>query len=591
MSRPLSELAVALMLIAAGPAPAQEGIPITLANPAPAHLSGVSLVEIGLRFQGSVPSPLDVIPLIRTPEHPDWTLIVIPPVRIAGGGAILRGPAGAETLVVIRGRGQPGYVVAGPFRWTGGATIDVPARRRRTVRVSKPDLGAAPVAWLAREDMGSPSGLPWCGCVPGGDCECFGVPYDAPGMVVSTSPGKVLFAAAPGPASLSGVEIVSASSAAWGRLLLIDRSDHAPARADMVRVSARKFQVPRLRPTPTRVETEPDACVRVEKVAEDVHWVSGQHTDGQTWVEVTASGRAPARLAVSELVSASAAVPLHVSLEEGGVVAGRVKDAAGAAAPGSIVTLYRLVADERTDRKRPPRRVTVAETTTDDEGGFRFGDVAREPHEVMAMHRERGRAEQVVDPDSTEVELLLRRPPRATGRVVRDGIGAAGVRVSTVPDLAEFAASEDVTELAGGETETDRDGWFAVSMAPRGRVELRIGGDATGVRRLSLGAVERLPPVVDVGIVDLSPLPPLTLVLEESSGCELALAGPIGLAGVTVHRAVRLGASVYQARLPEAGTWLINATCPGGRPRELSPAIVEVVEGGGERTIQLLWRE
>ena len=33
------------------------------------------------------------------------------------------------------------------------------------------------------------------------------------------------------------------------------------------------------------------------------------------------------------------------------------------------------------------------------------------------------------------------------------------------PDLAEFAASEDVTELAGGETKTDRDGWFAVSMA------------------------------------------------------------------------------------------------------------------------------
>ncbi len=79
--------------------------------------------------------------------------------------------------------------------------------------------------------------------------------------------------------------------------------------------------------------------------------------------------------------------------------------------------------------------------------------------------------------------IRTRRPARAVGRVVRDGVPAAGVRVVVVPALAQFAVSGDVTELRGGETETDPDGRFTISLAPRGSGELRVGDERGGVRR------------------------------------------------------------------------------------------------------------
>lgn len=576
---------------AADPAVPQGGVPITVAD-APAGRIVAPVIEAGIRFQGTVASHLDVIRLVRVTGESVWRLAELGRIEVSDHRAILSGAAGMDTLLLLRAAGQTGYLIAGPLRWPAASTsIDVPVRWRRTVRGQSASMGTGPITWLARPEDGPPASAPMCAWLRGGEWECIGVPLDAAGVVLSAEPGQVLFAIASGPPSSFGTEVAVSSSARWGRLMVIGRSDRVPVvAADAIKIAVRKLQVPRMRQPPSRVHTEPDARVKVQKVTEGVFWVSGTDAPDETWVEVAAVGRAPARVAIPDLVSASGDIPLHVDLDDAGMVSGRVRGAAGAAAPGAIVTLYRLIADARIDRKRPPRRVTVAEVTSDAEGGFQFREVAREPHQLLAMHREWGRAERSIDPDAHDVDLVLRPPSRASGRVLRDGVPAAGVRVTTVPDLGEFAAAEDVTELAGGETETDRDGRFTVSMAPRGTVELRIGGESTGVRRVSLGAVESLPLVVDVGTIDLVPLPPLTLVLEESIGCELALTGPIGRAGVTIHRATRLGPSMYRARLPESGSWLVSATCRGERERDVSPGTIELAEGAVERTVQLVWR-
>ena len=589
-------LAAACVSVAAvmcgDPALAQVGLPVSVATTTPGTVAAMPSVDIELQFHGPVFPRLEVIRLVRIPGESPWTLAELAHIQVAGAKATLRGSAGLDTLLLMRGAAEAGYLTVGPFRWpTLRASIDVPIRWRRTVRGRWPGISAGALVWVARPDDGGPSSWPMCVWLDNGEWECVGVPLHAAGVVVSTDAGQTRFAFAPGPSSSSGIEAANSSSAGWGRLLVIGRADRVPvSQADSIVVAARKLQVPRLRQPPSRVQTEADGRIRVERIAEGVYWVSGREPFQETWIEITAAGRAPARFEISTLASASGEIPVQVDLDDAASIVGRVTGAGGAVAPGAIVTLYRLVADLRSDRRRPPRRVTVGETISDEDGAFRFRDVAREPLELMAMHRELGRAEQTIDADSHDVQLVLRAPSRATGRVVRDGVPAAGIPVTTVPDLAEFAAADDVTELAGGDTETDTDGRFSVSMPPRGRVELRVGVESTGVRRVVLGSADSLPRLVDVGTIDLSPLPRLTLVLEESSGCELILAGPMGRAGVTIHRATRLGASMYEARLPESGQWLVTATCAGGQSRTVAPQTVDMAEGAGERTVHLLWK-
>jgi hypothetical protein len=173
--------------------------------------------------------------------------------------------------------------------------------------------------------------------------------------------------------------------------------------------------------------------------------------------------------------------------------------------------------------------------------------------------------------------------------VLREGVPAAGVPIATVPDIVEFATTEDVTELFGGEARSDRDGRFVVSLPSRGIAELRVGDDTWRVRRLLLGVIGSLPSVVDVGTIDLTALPPLTFVLEDSGGCDVVVSGPIGHSGVTAHRATRLGPAMFRTTLPEPGSWLISATC-AGRSRDVVPPVVEITAGTGERTVRLVWR-
>jgi hypothetical protein len=174
------------------------------------------------------------------------------------------------------------------------------------------------------------------------------------------------------------------------------------------------------------------------------------------------------------------------------------------------------------------------------------------------------------------------------GRVLRDGAPARGIPVVIVPDLAEFAAMADVTELRGGETETDLDGRFSVALGSRGTGELRIGNDGTGVRRVPLAAAEAQARVVDVGTIELVTQSPLTLVLEAADGCGLLLTGPLGRTGLTVVRASSVGPAMFEAAVPEAGRWQVVAVC-GGRERAVLPPTISVPPGARDLTVRLTW--
>jgi hypothetical protein len=281
-------------------------------------------------------------------------------------------------------------------------------------------------------------------------------------------------------------------------------------------------------------------------------------------------------------------VPLDVRLDAGLTLTGRALAPSGAAAPSTIVALYRLERSERPNEKETtPRRIRIAEAIADAEGMFRFESMAAEPHEIVAFHPALGRSDRSLNGGAEAIEIRLKPFARAVGVVVRNGAAAKGVRVQYVPDLAEFQSSRDPADLRGGDTVTDREGRFSLAVPARGRGEIRVGDEASGIRRIALAPAETRPPVIDLGRIVLDDRPVATLVLEGSDGCEIVLIGPAGRAGMSIVKATRIGPAVFEAAVPESGHWQLAAIC-GTRERAVLPTMV-FIGGTTDRTIRLTW--
>lgn len=586
------------LLLACFPAAAVERtqdstLPLAVADGPPAAIHGAPIVNVTLRFDAPIPPVVVIVRLGRAPGDRSWHVAETSRSDASRGSATVRGTAGMETLLLVRGVGRGGYIIDGPFRWPAqAATYVVRARWRRSVRGAFPQAGG-PLAWVDRDDR-STLESPSCDWLSGGEWECIGVPVESTGVVVTTAPGQVDCAIPVGPLSAAGVQASRRRTSAWGRLLIVSAGAPVPTGPEGVRVTARRLVTPRARPQSVRLEEAQDDRIRVDQVGDGAVWLSGNGVADDGWIEVRGRGRAPERIEVSELAGAPAELPVRIQLEPSAVVSGRVLAGPGLAAPETMVTLYRFARKGREERseasglRQPPKRITVTEVRADADGAFRFDELAHERYEIVAMHPVLGRGEARVEPDGREVEIALRRPARAAGKVVRDGVAAAGVPVVVVPELGQFAASGDVTELRGGEAETDADGRFTISLAPRGSGELRVGDERSGIRRVALGPAESLPDVVELGTIELNSLPPVTFVFEAAGACELLIAGPDARAGMSVVRATRLGPAMFRAALPEPGRWHVVAVC-GQHERAVLPATIEVRPGAADATVRLSW--
>jgi hypothetical protein len=574
---------------------AQEStLPIVVAAGMSAATSGGPVVNVTLRFDGPLPPVVDVVRFERAPGDRLWHVGETSRADASGGRVIARGPSGVESLMLVRGGAYAGYIMDGPFRWpTQETTHFIQARWRRTVRGRFPRADG-PLVWISQDDYGAHES-PSCYWMSSADWECVGVPLDSAGVIVTTAPGQVHSAIPIGPLSAAGVQTSQRRTSAWGRLVVVAAGLPVGGEEPMaLHVTARRVISPRARPQSVRLEEAQNDRVRVDPAGNGAVWISGNDPPDDGWIEIRARGRATERIEAHEVAGAPAELPLRVQLQPSAAVFGHVTAGPGMAAPHSIVALYRFARrlphehGEPDDHQKPQKRITVAEVRADAGGAFRFDDLARERYEIVAMHPALGRGEARVEPDGQEVDVPLRRPTGAVGLVVRDGVPAVGVPVVVVPALAQFAVSGDVTELRGGETETDSDGRFTISLAPRGSGELRVGDERTGVRRVPLGPVESLPAVVQIGTIELKPLPPLTLVFEAAGACDLLLTGPDARGGMSVVRASRLGPAMFQAALPEPGRWHVVAVC-ARRERAVMPATLDLVLGRSDVTIRLSW--
>lgn len=564
-------------------------LPLSVADDRLAPPPGAPVVAVTINFRAEVSGPAEVIRLDRSAGNRRWHVADIVRTFADDGRISVRGPAGVETLIVVRVPGHPGYLLDGPFRWpVQPATYYVGGGWRRTVRGRTPRAGSGPLEWVSASDQPPREAWPACEWTTEHEWECVGVPLREPGVILVAVPGRVSYFESTGVVDQSGIETPVARTAGWGRLVVISFAASALGAATTTTVAARRMHPPPARPQSVRLDVEQDTRVTIDKLSARSFWVSGAQPPEDGWLEVMAAGRAPVRLETREVANAPPSLSLRVDLEPAASIAGRVSAGPGMVAKDAVVALYRFVGEPANSEKRGPKRILQAETQTGDDGEFRFDDLAVERYELVAMHSTYGRVQRVVEPDGQEVDLALRRPPYAVGRVLRDGVPAGGVHVVVMPDLGVYAASEDVTELRGGEDTTGEDGRFSVALASRGAAEVRIGDLHTGMRRIPLASAETLPRIVNLGTVELAPVPPITFVLEASDGCDLLLTGPVGRAGMAVITARRTGPAMFEARVGEPGRWMIVAVC-ARRERAVAPAFIDVRTNARDLTIRLSW--
>jgi hypothetical protein len=533
-----------LVLAMSGDGPPQDiPLPISVVSVS-RDLPAGPLVELTLQLDRPLTAEFEVARL-RTAGNNRWRLDDFAHAVSRDGRMVVTGEAGADTLLWLHPLGHTGYLLHGPFRWpVRSDALSIATRWRRTVRASSRALEDAPAVWVTAIDVRAPEPWPQCAATAARHWECVGVPLESSGVLVQAVPGRVAFALARGTRAGS-VEEAAVAAAHWARLLIAAPNDpSAPLQPDVLRVTARRAHVPRARPQSSRLDVEADPAVHIERAGPSAYWITGNSAAGDGWIEVSGRGFATTRIPVQDLAGGSPEIPVRIAIDRAWTIAGRVTAAQGTVAK-AIVTIFRF--DPGTDDKQRARRIAVAEQASDDDGGFRFSDLGPERYELVAMHPTLGRGERRVEADGAFLELRLRPLSRAIGRVIRGGASIGGLPVVFVPNLVEFQTARDLTELRGGETTTDAEGRFEVALPLRGSGEIRIGDDRRGLRRIPLGSVESLPPVVDLGTI---------------------------------------GPAMFRASVPEPGGWLVVAIC-GREERAVVPALLTI--GARDQTIRLAW--
>ena len=487
---------------------------------------------------------------------------------------------GAEIAVLFE-RDDGVYAVDGPFVCPlrdGSRQMD--SRWRRTLKLRAPPDPSVrgDLMWLA-ETIGG--GEAWPRCLwRSAHVECWGMPVDARGVLMFEAGDRVWWTVV----TARGVR--DFQSSAWGRLVIAGNS-------------AASGQISATIARPAGPQADRQSAFRLATVAlPDSHavaigpaslWVYGGRVPPSSWIELRADGAGPKYVPLDEVAHGPPGLPFWILFDEARVVDGIARAPQGVPAAGAVVTLFRLIdpVPTRTDGRQQPRRVFAGERICDESGAFRFEGLGDADYEIVAWHPQFGRGTVLVPRGGGSVTVRLESAGQVRGRVVAGGKPLAGVDVISLPDPVAYAQAADLTEVKGGDARTGGDGRFAVSTAPGGGGELRIGGGAYPIRRFPL---PRAPlPIVDLGDIELGVPIEVTILLDRDPGCDLRATGPVGRAGLQVIGGSRTAPGLFRITFPEEGLWEVHLAC-GRDELALAPTVITITQGSAGSTLRFVVR-
>lgn len=472
-----------------------------------------------------------------------------------------------QIVVVLFLKPDGAYLIDGPLSWPDGderRTLDAHWRRTERGRVPDEVAEGSVLDWLRGDAMQSA----WPRCFRrDATWECWGMEAGNRGILTIASSQQVWWVAMlPAPAGVM-------RPAEWGRLAFV--RDGAAAAENIRTVFAYPVAPPSQRFAAVRLDTAAVNGITVVPLQRGVIWIAGGRAPPKAWMDIRALRAGPLFVPVEELAATPSSVPLHLRLPASRMLTGTVEGPGSVRAGGTLVSLFRAIDPRTTDRRVQPRRVLVAETLAREDGTFEFAGLGEAEYEVVAFHAQFGKAAVDISAGQTEARLQLASAGFIRGRVVRGGRPLAGVDVVSVPDAATFNGARDMIDAKGGDARTGTDGRFQVAASAAGGGELRIGGGLYAVRRIPLP--RPVPPIMDVGDVDLAPAIDIFVVLDRDSGCVVQAIGPIGKIGMQMVPADREPDGRHRLRLPESGAWQFGLVC-GNERRALTPQTMTIDE-------------
>jgi len=370
----------------------------------------------------------------------------------------------------------------------------------------------------------------------------------------------------PAGATLSG-------TAAWGRLVRV--AANAVDVPPDLRASTWVVDRPASRPNTRRLDLVRDDSVDVVRLSDTAFWVSGRWPSADAFLRVEGSGGARQDIRMLTIAEAPTDSAYVIQLPAAVSISGRVETRSGEPVSGALVELFARApgaedqpAEERGRDTGPVLR--LESTRADDDGRFEFGGLAHGAYEVVATSFSSGRLSRWTTTTNPPLVMRLVPPAIVTGRVVRQKLPAADVRVRFVPDSTAWRKSTDPTAHLSTETRTSTDGRFVLALPPEAAGDVQfIAPDGASLRR-ALPAMRNLTEIA-LGDVALSELIAVA-VRADVPGCRMTAVGPTGALGLAIV-AARATSTLYQFELPEPGEWFLDAECDGQHVWLQPPAV------------------
>jgi len=434
--------------------------------------------------------------------------------------------------------------------------------------------GAARVVWIPTDPAGDEVR---CGIVAAGrEWSCDDISRDTRGVAVVVGDGMI---AAYG----VGLPPLDSAPAQWGRVVRITAGGSSPDDLHDVTLTAFKPERPRSLLT-RRFTATKDAGVHVAKIDDATFWVAGGDVDPDAFLVLDGPAVGSRRLATRHLREGPPEEPVFLSAGAAVALAGRIHGVRGDAADGAEVDLWELLQPDD-----PPSRVDDgtplilrATATASASGLFQFDHVVDGLTLITARHPTLGRGQMWISSAGPPIDLELRPPTRATGRVVKRSLPVVGASLRFVPDADALVASLNPMDLVGAETRTADDGTFALALPPVHVGTVLVALDDGSRARIAVSAAQTRG---DIALGDI-PVPDgshLTVRLLDGLGCGVVALGPLSGLGLAMVRATS-ESTVYELDLPEAGPWNLNAECREGT-FGIDPPIVVVQRDRATTTV------
>ena len=468
------------------------------------------------------------------------------------GRVTLRAPAESRALLVVRRLRGARYELEGPFRWPGSpASRTVRPVPRRTLRgtSSLPSGVALHLVGTAFGDALCETDLP-------GGWQCAAVPLDFTGRLVACDGTNALAAAEVPHGSPDEIVMRALLTSALIRVATPEPAgDPAPVSVRLLRPAS-----------PGGIVLARDPTSEISELDGSLFWLESRADPAGLAVEISSRGFATARFDFSRFRTPCEA-PESVDLVRATPLTGTVSDRSAGPVAGAIVIV------RSADPDREPG--VLADTLTDESGGFEVPDLAPRPHRLRACHAESGCGEAVSIPGEP-ARIALDGGAIVTGRVLTGaGVPEPSAHVRIVPSLEASARPGDRLARMPLETTSGNDGRFRIAFPDTGEFLLEVRSESSGIARISVRRSSLSPPITEVGDVRLPEPLDLAVRVALCGAGVMSMSGPLGgeTSMPTLLRFPLDAEGAAAVRLPEGGAWTAWATC-GGRNVILAPAVL-----------------